>query len=341
MIHTEMDRDDRSRRDFVANKTLTLPGLVDLQVNGFDGVDFNRLPLAAEDVRRVCRLLGDEGAVAFLPTLITNDLAVLQTLAQTILDAADSLPADFSGARIPGLHLEGPFISPRNGARGAHPEHWVRRPDLDWLRRLHDTTQGRIRIMTLSPEWDGAAPFIEAACAMGIRVAIGHTLADRRQIADAVQAGATLSTHLGNGIPALLPRHPNPIWSQLAEDRLWASLIGDGFHLPREVFDVFRAVKGDKALLVSDSTEFAGLKPGRYESLIGGQVVLTPEGCLHMAEDEVLLAGSAMSLRTMIDTLARRGWMDFESAWQLGSVRPWSYLGETEPLRTVDVVPPI
>lgn len=312
------------------------PGLVDLQVNGFAGVDFNRETLRPEGVAEVARLLREQGVVAFLPTLITNDPVVVERLITIIF----SLEGSPEGAAIPGVHLEGPFISPQAGARGAHPAEWVWAPDFDWVRRMHDLSGGRIKLLTFSPEWDGSARFVESVCALGIRVAIGHTLADRAQIAEAVEAGATLSTHLGNGIPAMLARHPNPIWSQLAEDRLWASLIGDGFHLPREVFETFLKTKGEKAFLVSDSTEFAGMRPGRYQSPIGGDVVLTPEGKLHLAENEALMAGSAMSLRQMIDTLSRQGWLSFDQAWELGSIRPWRYLGETRPLETVEVILP-
>lgn len=314
-----------------SEKPTSLPGLVDLQVNGFGGVDFNNPALRPDEVRNVCRLLKTEGMVAFLPTLITNDLVLIEQQAKTILSVDDP-----TGAAILGLHLEGPFISPLDGARGAHAPEWVRKPDFDWLRRLHDRTDGRIRLLTCSPEWKDSSRFIESVCRLGIRVAIGHTVASHEQIMEAVEAGASLSTHLGNGLPAMLPRHPNPIWSQLSEDRLWASLIGDGFHLPPEVFQTFLKVKKNRAFLISDSTQFAGMKPGRYRSLIGGDVVLTPSSRLYMHHDERLLAGSAMSLRNMIDVIVSAGLMDFVEAWELGSVRPWEYLGETGPLPSVD-----
>ncbi|MCL1888318.1 MAG: N-acetylglucosamine-6-phosphate deacetylase, partial [Kiritimatiellaeota bacterium] len=261
-------------------------GLVDLQVNGYAGVDFNTPGLSVEDVRRARRLLRDEGITAFLPTLITNDLVVIERLADTLLAADDD---SSSGAEILGLHLEGPFISPHDGARGAHPAAWVRPPDAEWLKRFQDRCAGRVRLVTFSPEWDDAPRFVEVARALGIRVAIGHTLATRAQIRDAVAAGATLSTHLGNALPPLLPRHPNPIWSQLAEDDLAVSLVGDGFHLPREFIETVLKVKGENAFLVSDCTRFAGMAPGRYTTPIGGDVVLTPEGRLHLAADERLL----------------------------------------------------
>ncbi|MCL2305977.1 MAG: hypothetical protein FWC43_11600 [Planctomycetaceae bacterium] len=296
-------------------------GLVDLQVNGFAGVDFNADTLTVREVELACEALHRESVAYFLPTLVTNDPAVLKRNLRTILQADDR-----DKAGILGFHLEGPFISPCDGARGAHPPQWVKPPDLDWIERMQETAEGSIQILTMSPEWEGSARFIESVVSLGIRVAIGHTLATPDQIADAVKAGASLATHLGNGIPAILPRHPNPIWSQLAENGLWASVIGDGFHLSREVFTVIHRLKKERLFLVSDSTQFAGMTPGRYQTLIGGDVVLTAAGKLHLAENEALFAGSAMSLKRMIETIAANGWLSYEEAWHLGSTAPWNFL---------------
>ncbi len=234
-------------------------------------------------------------------------------------------------ARIVGLHLEGPFISPLDGARGAHPQRFVRAPDVSMLERWQELAGGMIRLLTLSPEWPETDRLIRQACELGMRVAIGHTLATSQQIADAVAAGASLSTHLGNGLPAMLPRHPNPLWDQLARPELWTSAIADGFHLPRSVFEVFRQVKGERLFLVSDCTEFAGMPPGRYASPIGGEVVLTAEGRLHMAENDQLLAGSALSLRQIVEKTVKNGWLSREEAWEMAAVRPWRFLGEEPP----------
>ncbi len=296
-------------------------GLVDLQVNGFAGIDFNSETLTVDQVERICFELQRESVEFFLPTLVTNDPEVVERNVRVIVAAKNR-----DAAAMVGFHLEGPFISPQPGARGAHPPQWIRPPDLEWVKRIHDTAEGSVRILTLSPEWEGSSRFIESVVALGIRVAIGHTLATPEQIAEAVSAGATLATHLGNGIPAMLPRHPNPIWSQLAQDALWTSVIGDGFHLSRDVFQVIHRVKKGKMLLVSDSTQFAGMTPGRYHTLIGGEVVLTPEGKLHPVDDASLFAGSAMSLQRMIETLTRDGWLSREEAWTLGSTVPWEYL---------------
>ncbi|MCL2742660.1 MAG: N-acetylglucosamine-6-phosphate deacetylase [Planctomycetaceae bacterium] len=302
-------------------ETTEITGLIDLQVNGFGGVDFNDVLLSKADVETACKLLADEDVAGFLPTLITNSFENIEALAAVILSADDSC-----GAKILGLHLEGPFISPQDGARGAHPPEFIRPPSIDFVKQLQDKTDGKIRIVTFSPEWDNAAIFTEQLRLLGIHPAIGHTSATQEQIEEVVDAGADLSTHLGNGIQPMLPRHPNPIWSQLADDRLAVSLIGDGFHLPREVFQTVLKVKGKKAFLVSDSTKFAGMKPGKYQTHIGGDVILTEQGQLHLEHDNRLLAGSAMSLKQIVQTLVMNGWLSYTDALEMASVRPLEFL---------------
>ena len=154
------------------------------------------------------------------------------------------------GQAMEAFHLEGPYISPDDGPRGAHPARWVRPPDLEEFRRLQDAARGNIRLVTLSPEWPQAPRFIEAIVQQGVVASIGHTRASSEQISDAVSAGATLSTHLGNGADAVLPRHPNYLWEQLAEDRLAASFIVDGFHLPPSFLNVALRAKGLELSLI-------------------------------------------------------------------------------------------
>ncbi|MCL2347417.1 MAG: N-acetylglucosamine-6-phosphate deacetylase [Planctomycetaceae bacterium] len=314
------------------NEQIDLPGLADWQVNGFCGVDFNRTDLTPEKVRFVSQRLAEESVTDYMPTLITNSPENMEYLVDMIAQAMNlqrqSPVSETQEARIAGIHLEGPFISPHDGAHGAHPKNHVAAPDPKRLERLQELANGRIRILTLAPEWPESETLIRRACAMGIRVAIGHTLAAPEQIVRAVEAGATLSTHLGNGIPAMLPRHPNPVWSQLAAPKLWASVIADGFHLPKETFDVFRAVKQNRLFLVSDCTEFAGMPPGNYTSPIGGEVTLTPEGRLQMTKNDQLLAGSALSLRQIIEKMVQNHWLSRHDAWEMGAIRPRRFLEE-------------
>lgn len=300
------------------------PGLVDLQVNGFAGIDLNNGALTTAKIGRVVRALHRVGVTTFLPTLTTASpveiTARLQALSTALSDDPSFEP------NVAGIHLEGPFISPEDGARGAHPVAYVGPPDWELFERWQEAAEGRIRILTLSPEWPGAAAFVARCRAAGVIAAIGHTSATPEQIREAVEAGASLSTHLGNGAHAVLPRHPNYLWEQLATDELWASVIADGFHLPDAVLKTFLRVKGDRLILVSDSVALAGFRPGEYESSIGGRVVLTGEGRLHLASDPRLLAGSAQPLIAGIAHLVRSGLTPLRVAWPMASTRPLALL---------------
>ncbi|MBA4542183.1 amidohydrolase family protein [Thermoactinomyces daqus] len=301
------------------------PGFVDLQVNGFAGIDLNALPLSAEALFSLTRMLWAEGVTAYLPTVITNSDEAIEEALRVIAAAIREEP--LLERIIPGIHLEGPFISPEDGPRGAHDPAYVKPPDWTLFQRWQNAAAGRIRLVTLSPEWPDAIDFIEKCVRTGVRVAIGHTAAGTEQIAAAVRAGASLSTHLGNGAHAMLPRHPNYIWDQLAEDQLLATMIGDGFHLPDSVLKVFLAMKKEKAMLVSDVVSLGGGEPGEYETHIGGKVVLTPEGKLHLKEQPQLLAGSVQTLRQSVSYLIRKQLCKLPQAWDMASVRPAAYLG--------------
>lgn len=301
------------------------PGLVDLQINGYAGLDFNQLPLQAETVSQIIRKLWREGVTFSYPTVITNTPEAIASALGSIASACAADPATEQG--IAGIHLEGPFISPDDGARGAHRLDAVRPPDWDLFCRWQETAGGRIKIVTLSPEWPGSATFIKRCVDSGVIVSIGHTAADAAQIGEAVAAGARMSTHLGNGAHLMLPRHPNYIWEQLAQEALWSCVIADGFHLPDQVLKVVLKVKGEQALLVSDAVAISGLEPGVYKTHIGGDVVLTTEGKLHLAADPRLLAGSAQMLLWGIAHLNRRGITEFPSAWEMASTRPARLMG--------------
>ncbi|GIP43015.1 N-acetylglucosamine-6-phosphate deacetylase [Paenibacillus sp. J45TS6] len=301
------------------------PGLVDLQINGFQGYDFNHRHLTSETVKSVTRLLLQQGVTSYYPTLITESSEHIERALRTIAAAcAEDLEV---ASMISGIHVEGPYISPKDGARGAHALKWVRKPDFEEFTQWQQAAEGRIKLITLSPEWENAEVFIRQCVAAGITVSIGHTSASSSQIKAAVAAGASMSTHFGNGIQAELPRHPNVLWAQLAADELSCCLIADGFHLPEEVLKVALKVKGDQALLVSDAVALCGMPPGYYDTPVGGKVVLTPEGRLHLAESPELLAGSAQLLTRGIEHLTRSGICRLERAWDIASVIPSSMMG--------------
>ena len=299
-------------------RTLEMPGLVDLQVNGFAGVDFSDPALTAEGVLRAVEAIGATGVTRFLPTLITSPIEAFSACARTI--ARTSHPA------IAGIHMEGPYISPEDGYRGAHLRAFVRGADVDDFRRRQDAAEGRIRLLTVAPEVPGALRVIEHAVAGGVRVAMGHTGATGPQIADAVKAGATLSTHLGNGCPATIPRHPNVIWEQLGEDRLLASFIVDGHHLPpATVKSMIRAKTPARSILVTDAIAAAGMPTGRY-TLGGQEVELSPTGRV-AAPGASNLAGSALRLDVAIGNTVRFTGLTLEEVAAMASTRPAEYLG--------------
>ncbi|MDD9267745.1 N-acetylglucosamine-6-phosphate deacetylase [Paenibacillus sp. GCM10023248] len=301
------------------------PGLVDLQINGYLGMDFNQSPLAKETVIELTYALWREGVTSYYPTVITNADGPIEQILGAISEACRIDPLTRSCIR--GIHLEGPFISPEDGPRGAHGKAYVKAPDWELFQRWQEAAEGRIAIVTMSPEWPEADLFIRQCAASGVIVSIGHTNASPEQIRAAIAAGAQMSTHLGNAAHLMLPRHPNYIWEQLAADQLWACMIADGFHLPESVLKVFMKVKGDKAILVSDAVYLSGLQPGTYTTHIGGEVMLAPSGKLHLADNPNMLAGSAQMMLWGIQHLVKNGLSSLADAWDMASVRPSAIVG--------------
>jgi N-acetylglucosamine-6-phosphate deacetylase len=293
-------------------------GLFDLQINGFAGHDFN--DATVDTVRAATRAVVASGTSVFLPTLITGPEDAMVSALRAIHDARDADP--LVRHAIPAIHVEGPHITPDDGPRGAHPLAYVCAPDLALFSRLQAAAGGLIGLVTLSPHWPQAPDYIAALTAQGVRVAIGHTLADAGAIAAAVAAGARLSTHLGNGIAATLPRHPNPIWTQLADDRLMASFIADGHHLDADTLKAMLRAKGlSRSLLVSDAVALSGLKPGRYRARIGGDVDLLANGRLQVAGTP-FLAGATATLVQGVDHLIGAIGLSLADALGLATEQP-------------------
>lgn len=302
------------------------PGLVDVQVNGFRGIAFNSPSLTTDEVITLTASLAAQGLTAYCPTLTTDSFENLARAMRIIAQVADG--AEEVRGRVAGIHLEGPYICPEDGPRGAHPLCFVRPPDWEEFQRWQEAAGGRIRILTLSPEYEGAADFIARVAASGVVVAIGHTRADGQQIRRAVDAGARLSTHLGNAAHGQIRRHPNYIWDQLAEDRLSASLIADGRHLPPAVVKVFvRAKSPERCILISDLTSLAGLPPGRYDAPSLGQVDVLEDGRLAIAGQRQLLAGAALPMAAGIANVLRYTGCGLRAAVDMAASGPAALLG--------------
>lgn len=301
------------------------PGLFDLQINGLDGVWFAAEDLTADDVLKTLHGHYRFGVTRLCPTLITNSFEALSAGFAAIRQACEREP--WADAMVPGCHLEGPFISAEDGPRGAHPLDQVRPCDWEEFSRLQSASGDRIRLITLAPESAGAVGFIRRAVDSGVTVAIGHTAADSEQIGAAVAAGARLSTHLGNGAHPVLRRHPNYIWDQLGEARLWASVITDGFHLPPSVIRTIIRTKGlQRTVITCDASGLAGCSPGIY-SYAGSKYEVLPKGPIVVAGQREILAGSAMSTPHCVATAAAAANLNLGQAWDMASRNPARLLG--------------
>lgn len=275
----------------VADWPWIAPGLVDLQINGYGGVWFCKPGLTADEVLKTLKPHFSYGITRMLPTLVTASHEALCDGFSAIRQAYEQ--EAWVRDLVAGCHLEGPFISKEDGPRGAHPLQHVRPADWDEFQKLQEAAGGLIRLVTLAAEAEGAVEFIRKAVDAGITIAIGHTAADSDQITAAVDAGARLSTHLGNGAHGQIRRHPNYIWDQLGEPRLMASIITDGHHLPPAVIRTMIAAKGVRNIVITcDASGLAGCPPGEYQMPDKASVEILDNGAIVLAGQRQLLAGS-------------------------------------------------
>jgi N-acetylglucosamine-6-phosphate deacetylase len=296
---------------------------VDLQVNGFLGVDFSSPELTEADFVRACRALLAQGTAAFLPTIITSSL---DTYARNLPLMTEVMARDEFQGHLLGFHLEGPFISRVPGAVGAHNPAYVRDPDTALLEQLLDWADGRVRLFTLAAELPGADDLARCAVERGIAVSIGHSLYTTADLDRLANAGATALTHFGNGVPNMLPRHDNPLWAGLAHGAYTAMCITDGHHLPAPVIKTVLRVKGaDKFIVVSDASPVAGLPPGRYH-VLGNDAILEPSGRFHNPEKQCLVGSSATMAQCMAHLASVRELSTAELR-QVGVTNPLALIG--------------
>jgi len=300
------------------NAVWIAPGFVDLQVNGFAGVDYNSPVAPLEEIARSIRAIFSTGVTRFFPTVITGAPEDMLGALRNLTRARETLR---EGPAMEAFHVEGPHISVYDGPRGAHPARWVRPPDIEEFRRWQDAAQGNVRLVTLSPEWPESTRYIEQLTQEGVVTSIGHTRATREQIDDAVRAGATLSTHLGNGADAVLPRHPNYIWEQLAEDKLAASFIVDGHHLPESFLRVALRAKGiERSVLVTDAVMPALCVPGDYR--LGEVNVELKDDQRVVLKGGTRLAGSSLRMDVALSNVMRIAVLSLTEAVAMATVNP-------------------
>jgi N-acetylglucosamine-6-phosphate deacetylase len=242
----------------------TPPGWFDFQINGFGGIDFQSETLTMAELEHAVGVMTQHGVAGMFLTLITDDI---DAHCRRLENFEKFCAASPSVARmIIGYHIEGPWLSPEPGYRGAHPPGPMHAPSLAEFDRLQAAARGRVRLITLAPEWPGSEECIAAMTRAGVHVSLGHTNASETQIDAAISAGARFATHVGNGTPLQMHRHDNVVQRLLARDELIACLIPDGIHLPPFTLkNFYRAKPAGRVLFTTDAMSGAGAKPGRYK----------------------------------------------------------------------------
>lgn len=301
------------------------PGLIDIQMNGYMGVDFSDLNMKPEDLKLAINSLRKIGVTSFLPTVVSADPARMKKSLQNLSAMLDDEDIRLS---IPCFHLEGPYLSKVKGFRGAHLEKYIKEPDWDEFSGFQEASKNNIKLVTLAPEIKDALSFIHKCIVKGVVVSLGHHNGSAEEIETAVEAGATLSTHLGNGCANMIDRHKNPLWPQLANGKLTASIIADGHHLTKEELQVFYKAKGvDKTILISDAVDLAGLAPGEYNRR-EKRLILTPDNVV-MLPIENVLAGAATPLTICVENMMKFTGCGLANAIQMATVNPAKLLSLT------------
>ena len=297
---------------------LKVPGFIDVQVNGFLGVDFSQDNLTEAEFIRVSKELLNRGTAAFVPTIITNSEENYKRNLPIIAKAMDA--PELKG-RVLGIHAEGPFLSDKPGAVGAHNPNWVKKPNIEFFKKMQEWADGKIKILTIAAENEGAAELTEYAVSQGVTVSLGHHLATYDDLRKCADAGATLLTHLGNGIPNEVNRHHNAIWSGMACDGLSAMIITDGHHLPPTVVKAITRAKGvANTIITSDASPIAGMPPGEYNTL-GNRAILEEDGLLHNPEKKCLV-GSSATIMQCANFLASLDFLSPEEIIQTAFINP-------------------
>ncbi|MFV0441944.1 MAG: N-acetylglucosamine-6-phosphate deacetylase [Planctomycetaceae bacterium] len=304
------------------------PAFFDLQINGHGGIWFGDPGVTVDQVLTVLEAYFAHGVSRICPTVITNSQTAIEEGLHVIRRACEQ--ESWANRMVAGCHVEGPYISPEDGPRGAHPREHVRGCSVAEFEAWQRAAGGRVRLVTLAAEAPGAAEFTRTLVQRNVRIAIGHTAANTDQLNAVAAAGATLSTHLGNGAAGMMKRHPNPIWDQLADDRLWASLIVDGHHLSANVVKVLIRAKGwEKTVLTCDASGLAGSPPGVYD-YHGAQFEVLPDGPIVIAGQRQYLAGSGQLTDVCVANAVALGGVTLGQACDMAARHPALLLGLDE-----------
>jgi len=303
------------------------PGLVDIQINGFGGVDFNRAIESDDAWHHATQQLYAHGCTGFLIALITNTDEGYRKLLTDLTGRINLDPRNCLG-----FHMEGPWLNPDPGYRGAHRAEWMRKPEIKTLDEWWKIAGPLLKLITLAPEidFDAAAAVIRAGVAKQIQFFLGHSAAMGAVLSGAAEVGAVGWTHLGNAAPAQAPKFENVIFHALAHPRLMASLIPDGLHLPPHVFRALSRALGHsqppRLLLTTDAMAAAGAEArGRY-TLGEVEVEVSGDGSARLPESG-RLAGSTLTPFDGVFRAERMSGLFLEDVWAAFSTRPASLLG--------------
>jgi N-acetylglucosamine-6-phosphate deacetylase len=278
-------------------------GYVDLQVNGYAGVDFNKDALTASELEHACARLDADGVGAFLATIITDDVEAMCRRLATLARLRDE--STLAARLMAGIHIEGPFLNGAAGYRGAHPADAILSADIEVMKRLLGAADGLTRIVTLAPEQDPDMRVVRMLAGQGIVVSGGHSDASLEQLRAAIDAGLTMFTHVGNGCPMQLHRHDNIVQRVLSlAPELWLSFIADGAHVPFVALGNYLKLAGyDRCIVVTDAIAPAGLGPGRYT--LGRWDIVIDDDMVPRAPDRSHFVGSAVTMQQSADNLHR------------------------------------
>ena len=294
-------------------------GYIDLQVNGYMGVDFSSPELTVDSCAKACRqMLAIEGVGGFLPTIITSSVELYE---RNLPILAQIISSDEFKGRVLGIHAEGPFISKKPGAVGAHNHLWAQDAGISFFDKMQKWAQGNIKLLTIASEIPGAQELCSYAVSGGVAVSLGHQQAGADDMKKLAQAGATLLTHVGNGMPNMIPRHDNALIAALAVKELTAMIITDGHHLPPQVIEAVINAKGaDKVIITSDASPIAGLPAGKYD-VLGNTAILEENGLLHNPEKGCLV-GSSATITDCVEYLRRLGILSAQEIDKVAKTNP-------------------
>jgi N-acetylglucosamine-6-phosphate deacetylase len=302
----------------------TFPGFIDLQVNGFLTIDFSSPELTLEEIIKASNGLRERGTIGFLATIITS---APETYERNLPLLVKAMKAEATQGVILGIHAEGPFLSSKPGAVGAHNPEWVKTPNIEFFKQMQQWAEGNIKLLTIAAENEGAAELTKYASNNGVAVSLGHHLATSDDLKRCADAGAKLLTHLGNGMPNEINRHQNPLLAGLGEDQLTAMIITDGHHLPPALIKTIIRTKGiAKTIITSDASSLAGMPPGNYYAM-GNNVVIEDSGLLHNPEKQCLVGSSATMLQCV----------NYLASLNLFSPEDIIHMGFTNPLKMINL----